>query len=117
MNTEEVARKVIELTTKQAWWEAVDQLYADDVVSVEATAPEARGLEGVREKVKWWEETMEVHHWKTGPAYVARDHFVVSYEADITNRENGESKHLEEVGIYTVKDGKIVREEFLPKIR
>ena len=36
MNTEEVAKKVVELVRKQAWYEAVDQLYDDNVVSVEA---------------------------------------------------------------------------------
>jgi hypothetical protein len=36
MSTEEVARKVVELTRKQAWREATDTLYADDIVSVEA---------------------------------------------------------------------------------
>ena len=36
MNTEEVAKKVVELVRKQAWYEALDQLYDDNVVSVEA---------------------------------------------------------------------------------
>ena len=52
MTTEEVAKKVVELTRKQAWYEALD-LYDDDVVSVEAYSadggsPENRGKEGVR---------------------------------------------------------------------
>jgi len=36
MNTEEVAKKVMELVRKQAWYEALDTLYDDNVVSVEA---------------------------------------------------------------------------------
>ena len=36
MTTEEVAKKVVELTRKQAWYEALDTLYDDNVVSVEA---------------------------------------------------------------------------------
>ena len=36
MNTEAVAKKVVELCRKQAWREAVDTLYAEDIVSVEA---------------------------------------------------------------------------------
>ena len=46
MNTEEIAKKVVELVRKQAWHEALDALYADDVVSVEATAPESRSYAG-----------------------------------------------------------------------
>ena len=36
MNTEEVAKKVVELTRKQAWYDALD-LYDDNVVSVGAS--------------------------------------------------------------------------------
>ena len=48
MNTEEVAKKVVELVRKQAWYEALDTLYDDDIVSVEAFSisggsPETRG--------------------------------------------------------------------------
>ncbi len=48
MNTEEVAKKVVELTRKQAWKEAIESLYSKDMVSVEARAmeggsPESRG--------------------------------------------------------------------------
>ena len=47
MNTEDVAKKVVELTRKQAWYDALD-LYDDNVVSVEASgmgggSPETRG--------------------------------------------------------------------------
>ena len=48
MNTEEVAKKVMELVRKQAWYEALDTLYDENVVSVEAYSmgggsPETRG--------------------------------------------------------------------------
>jgi hypothetical protein len=39
MTTEEVAKKVVELVRKQAWYDALDTLYDQDIVSVEATAP------------------------------------------------------------------------------
>jgi hypothetical protein len=48
MTTEEVAKKVVELVRKQAWYEALDTLYDNDIVSVEATAPVSRGKEEVR---------------------------------------------------------------------
>ena len=69
MNTEEVAKKVIELVRKQAWHEAVDTLYDKDIVSVEArtmdgSSPETKGKDGVRGKVDWWLENMQVHSFK-----------------------------------------------------
>jgi len=38
MNTEEVALKLVELCRKGEWMEAVNSLYADEIVSVEPRA-------------------------------------------------------------------------------
>src|SRR5436190_24377432 len=116
MTTEEVAKKVVELVRKQAWYEALDILYDDDIVSVEATVPESRGKEAVRGKIDWWTKAMEVHSFKASEPFVAHDRFVVQYDADVTEKESKHRQQISEVGIYTVKDGKIVREEFLPRV-
>ena len=39
----------------------------------------------------------------------------VQSDADVTDKKSKERRKLSEVGVYTVKDGKIVREEFLPR--
>jgi hypothetical protein len=122
MNTEEVAKKVVELTRKKAWHEALDTLYAKDIVSVEARSmdggsPETRGVDGVRGKVDWWVNEMEVRSIKVGGPFVAHDRFVVQYDLDVSNKKTNERMELSEVGVYTVKDGKIVREEFLPLVK
>ena len=119
MNTEEVAKKVVELTRKQAWKEAIDTLYDKDIVSVEArtmdgSSPESRGIEAVRGKTDWWENNMQVHSAKVSGPFVAHDRFVVQYDIDATDKNSQKRMQMSEVGVYTVKDGKIVREEFLP---
>ena len=115
MNTEQVAKKVVELVRKQAWYDALE-LYDNNVVSVEATTPETRGKEGVRGKIDWWVNGMEVHSFKAGEPFVAHDRFVVQYDADVTNKQSKQRQKLSEVGVYTVKGGKITREEFLPRV-
>ena len=120
MTTEEVAKKVVELVRKQAWYDALD-LYDDNVVSVEAYpgaggSPETHGKEGVRGKIDWWVNAMQVHSFKASDPFVAHDRFVVQYDADVTEKESNERRQLSEVGVYTVKNGKIVREEFLPRV-
>ena len=121
MNTEEVAQKVVELVRKQAWHEALDALYDKDIVSVEAStqdgsSPETRGKEGVRGKIDWWVDAMEVHGFTATGPFVAHDRFVVQYDADVTEKESKKRRQMSEVGVYTVKNGKIVREEFLPRV-
>jgi ketosteroid isomerase-like protein len=119
MNTEEVANKLVELCRKGEWMKALDELYAKDIVSVEAQemedrAAEMRGIDLVRGKTIWWEQNMEVHSVKVSGPFVARDTFVVQFDADVTEKASGKRMQISEVGIYTVKDGKVAREEFLP---
>ncbi len=119
MNTEEVAKKVVELTRKQAWKEAIESLYSKDIVSVEARAmeggsPESRGIEAVRGKTDWWVNNMDVHSAKVSGPFVAHDRFVVQYDIDATDKNSKKRMQMSEVGVYTVKGDKIVREEFLP---
>jgi len=120
MNTEQVAQKVVELVRKQAWHEAVDTLYDKEIVSVEArtmdgSSPETRGIGGVRKKVDWWLENMQVHSFQANGPFVAHDRFVVQYDADVTDKNSKARRQLSEVGVYTVRNGKIIREEFLPR--
>lgn len=121
MNTQEVAEKVVEFCREQAWREAVDALYAKDIVSVEAFNPdggptEMRGIDAIYGKVDWWTKAMEVHDMQVSDPFVAHDHFVVQYDMDVTDRESNKRMQMSEVGVYTVKDGKIIHEMFLPKV-
>jgi hypothetical protein len=111
---------VVKLVRKQAWYEALDTLYDDNIVSVEAFimgggSPETRGKEGVRGKIDWWVKGMEVHSFTANGPFVAHDRFVVQYDADVTDKNSKERRKMSEVGVYTVKNGRIVREEFLPR--
>jgi hypothetical protein len=96
----------------------LDQHYSADCVSVEAApmgdAPrEAEGLDAIRGKHAWWEETMEFHGGDVeGPYFFEPDRFAVRFTMDATNRQTGERMQAAEIAIYTVGGGKIVREEF-----
>ncbi len=119
MSTEEVAKKLVEYCRKGEWMKAIDDLYAKDIISVEAQAmenmpAEMRGIDQVRGKTEWWEKQMEVHSAKVTGPFVARDTFVVQFDVDVTDKASKKRMQMSEVGIYTVKDGKVAREEFLP---
>src|SRR6201993_4778472 len=105
MNTEQVAKRVVELVRKQAWYEALE-LYDDNIVSVEAYSAgggwrETRGKEGVRGKIDWWVNAMEVHSFKASEPFVGHDRFVVQYDADVSDKKSKEHRQLSEVGVYT----------------
>src|SRR4051812_29010842 len=103
MKTEEVAKRVVELVRKQSWYEALDELYDDNIVSVEAYpassgSPETRGKEGVRGKIDWWVNAMEIHSFQPSEPFVGHDRFVVQYDADVTEKQSKERRQLCEVG-------------------
>jgi SnoaL-like domain len=117
--TEEVATKLVDYCRKGEWMKAIDDLYSKDIVSIEpremeGMPAEMRGIDQVRGKTEWWEKNMEVHSAKVGGPFVARDTFVVQFDVDVTEKESKKRMQMSEVGIYTVKDGKVAREEFLP---
>jgi ketosteroid isomerase-like protein len=73
----------------------------------------AEGLEALKAKHQWWMSTRELHESNAeGPFLVDPDRFAVRFAMDATNRQTGERMRGTEVGIYTIKDGKIVRGEF-----
>ena len=72
---------------------------------------ELKGRKAVERKGQWWNENHEVHSFKVEGPYVHGDQFVVRFMGDVTPK--GQKRmHLDEVGLYTVRHGKIVEESF-----
>jgi len=117
MTTQEVAQALVEFCSKGQFDEAIEGLYSPDIVSVEAGAPiggsrEAKGIEAVAAKGKWWAENHEVHSAIVEGPLVAGSHFSVVFKLDATFKPADRRFVLEEVALYKVQDGKIVYEEF-----
>ena len=90
--------------------------WSDDIVSIEAMdGPMARleGREAVHGKGVWWSSAHEVHGIETYGPYVNGDQFAVRWVMDVTQKESGNRITMDELALYTVKDGKIVEERFL----
>lgn len=117
MKTMDIANELVALCRQGKNQDALNKLFADDIVSVEAGAPpgmqrESKGLAAVRAKGEWWTANHEIHSANiTGP-WPHDDRFVVGFQFEVTNKPSGQRMKLDEVGLYTVKDGKIAREEF-----
>lgn len=117
MTTQEIADKLVALCQQGQFLEAIQTLYAQDVVSVEAGAPpggsrEMAGLEAVIGKAHWWQGEHEVHSASVEGPLVSSAHFCVRFAMDVTARSTGRRMTMDELAVYQVKDGKIVREEF-----
>jgi len=119
-----IANQLLSLCREGKHLEAVDTLYADDVVSVETMdCPESglpkvtQGIEGVRAKNTWWVDNHEMHSSEVSGPFPHGDRFIFIFKFDVTCNAEGAMKgqryQMEEAGLYTVNDaGKIVKEEF-----
>lgn len=117
MSTLDVAKRYVELVKEGKNQECLSELFAADAVSVEAGAPPgqertARGLEAIRGKSKWWRENHEVHSAAVDGPYPHDDRFAVRFTYDVTFKPQSKRFTMNEVGLFTIKDGKIVKEEF-----
>ena len=117
MTTQEVADKLVALCREKKFLEAVDSLYAQDIVSMEAAAPpgqsrESKGLQAVRAKNEWWLANHEVHAANVEGPLVAGSHFSTTFKFDITYKPDNRSFQMEEIAVYKVQDGKVVSEQF-----
>ena len=98
--------------------ENLDKLYAPDAASVEAADPmgmgrEVHGLDAIKGKHVWWDNTFEVTGGEISDPYPhGDDKFAVRFQVDTRHKETGEESSMDEIAIYHVADGKIVREEF-----
>jgi ketosteroid isomerase-like protein len=112
-----VANELVTLCRAGRNLDAIDRLYAADIVSIEpvgsADMPaEMKGRDVIRKKNEWWFDTYEVHRADVHGPYLGENQFAVSYEYDATDKTSHQRVAMTEMALYTVKDGRIVREQF-----
>jgi len=117
MTTLEVGKKLVELCSAGKAKEAHETLYAETITSVEAGGPpgqsrESKGLAAVNAKSKWWADNHEIHSAKVEGPWPHDDQFIVRFTYDITFKPESKRFTMEEAALYTVADGKIVKEQF-----
>ena len=117
MTTSDVAHAHVSLCREGRFDDAIAQLYAEDIVSIEPVGmpempAEIHGIEGVRAKNEWWGENNEVHGVTVEGPFVGDGHFAVRFTMDTTFKPLNRRTKTSEMALFTVKDGKIVKEEF-----
>lgn len=116
-STASIAQELVTLCRAGRNLEAISKLYSPKIVSVEPVGSESMpaemtGIDAIRGKNEWWFANNEVHKSETTGPFVGEGQFAVKYEFDVTPKGTGQRFQMEEMALYTVKDGKIVREQF-----
>lgn len=114
MSTADVAKNFTD-ALKAGRPEEAERFWSEDVVSLEAMdgpMQEARGRAAVHGKGEWWVANHDVHSFETLGPYVNGNQFALRFKIDVTPKATGQRMQMDEVGVYTVRDGKIVEEQF-----
>lgn len=119
-NALEVGKRLVELCRAGKNLEAVDTLYSPEIVCIEpqdfpGMPARMAGIAAVRGKNQWWLDNHEVHSSELRGPYPHGDRFTVWMSYEITPKVGpmaGKRMKMEETGLYTVKAGKIVQEEY-----
>lgn len=112
----EVAARFNELAQEEKWFEIQDELFADNVKSIDPpNSPYFGYAESKADVRKKGEEFInkieEFHRASTTQPVIGGTHFAVGREVDITVQGHGRIQ-MKEVMLYEVKDGKIISEQF-----
>ncbi|MCH9649357.1 MAG: nuclear transport factor 2 family protein [Deltaproteobacteria bacterium] len=120
MSALEIGKQLVSLCQQGKGMEAIETLYADDIVSIEGQdMPEMparmEGIEAIKGKNQWWYDNHEVHSSAVSGPFCGhrQDQFAAEFDFEITNKQSGERSKMREMALYTVRDGKIAQEEFL----
>lgn len=91
-----------------------DKFWSPKAESIEGGAGMVwAGRKGMDEKAAWWGASYTLHGASAEGPYIGATGFAVKFRADMTENASGRRYLAEEVGVYTVENGKIIREEFM----
>jgi hypothetical protein len=117
MTTSEIANRLAEFCRKADFKTAHQELYADTAVSIEPHATvvsekTTAGLAAILEKNLQFAEMIEqIHEVRISEPIVADHSFAFSLVMDITMKQQKRAV-WEEICVYTVKDDRIISEQF-----
>lgn len=118
MNTEAIAKRLVQLCREGKYEEAQRELYAEDAVSIEPEGlppgmlGSVKGLPAIFEKTHQFQASIEaVHGGSVSDPLVAGNWFSCEMTLDVTMKGVGRTL-MTEICVYHVKEGKVDREQF-----
>ena len=110
----EVAKQFTDLLRAGRYAEVEERWLAPSIESVEGHGASMawKGKKNVLAKYRAWEADNEFVDPKIEGPWVGATGFAVKFVGHVLHKASGERHAMEEIAVYTVRDGKVVREEF-----
>jgi hypothetical protein len=110
----QIAERLITLCREQKFVEAYKELFGEEAESIDpmhSLMPPARGLITLIEREKQFLAKATIHKIEVSEPLMAGNYFAINIRMDFTIADKGRTD-LEELCVYHVKSGKIVRQQF-----
>lgn len=83
-------------------------------VSIEGSGESWAGVKAIGAKCRAWMDAHVVHSARATGPFVGATGFAVEFEMDVESKDGSMPRtRFREIGVYTVKNGKVVQEEFM----
>ena len=117
MTTQEVANQLVKLCREGKFEECIQQLYSPNIISIEPDGgqwdSQVQGLDAIAKKGEQWNEMLEeFHSSEISDPIVAENFFSITMKSNVTLKGMNHPMDMDEVCVYNVQDGKIVKEQF-----
>ncbi|HWD87617.1 MAG TPA: SnoaL-like domain-containing protein [Mucilaginibacter sp.] len=111
---EQIASRLVELCREQKFVEAYKELFAEEAISIDpmyTIMPHARGLITLIEREKQFLAKTQINGITISEPMISGSYFAIRIDMDFIHEDRG---HVNsgELGVYHVKDGKIVSQQF-----
>ncbi len=87
--------------------------WSNKAVSIEGSGHAWHGLKAIAKKSEEWLSQHTIHSASASGPFVGSTGFSILFDMDVEVKATGQRIKMQEVGVYTVKNGKIVQEEFM----
>lgn len=115
MSTKEVAERLHYLFSQKLWMQHLDELFSEDAISIHPPHSGVQPVKGREEMKKKGGEfntrIEEVHGGWISEPIVGGNFFSIAMGMDATMKGEGRME-MNEIVVYEVKEGKIVKEQF-----
>ncbi len=119
MTTQEIANKLVTYCRTGQFEKCYAELFSPDAISQEPKGAQwevAQGMEEFAAKGKQWNDMVqEMHGAEVSEPIIAGNYFTCRMWNDITFKD-GNRAQMDEICLYEVKDGKIVKEQFFYEV-
>ncbi len=111
----QIGKTIVAMFNEGKFKEIEDLYWSPDIVSCEGVGVglEWRGRHAVEAKNADWMKNNRIHGASAEGPFVGSSGFAIRFKMDVETLATGNRSVMDEVGVYQVRDGKIVREEFM----